>query len=378
MKSWRDDPRTETNPLFNGNRMKLGLFGLNGIGISMTKVPEALNGDWSASVRASKVADQAGIEALVPYARWKGYVEEEPEHRSGIALDCYTWAAATGQATTQSAVFTTSHVPTIHPILAAKQCATIDHISGGRLALNVVAGWNRPELEMFGAAMREHDDRYAQAGEWIELLRRLWTEDKAFDYEGSYYRVSKAISLPKPVQQPFPPIMNAGGSDRGREFAAKYADIAFVIVKADDEASIRAEVDAYRKLAREEYGRDIQVWTFSYVVQRPTEKEARDYLHYYADENGDDRSLEGWMRLQGMNTKLMPPEVMESLRFRFKAGNGGFELVGTPEQITNRIAMLSRAGIDGVLLSWVDYDDGLSRWSDGVAPLLVQAGLRKA
>ncbi|HEX7954464.1 MAG TPA: LLM class flavin-dependent oxidoreductase, partial [Burkholderiales bacterium] len=235
MKSWRDDPRTETNPLFNGNRMKLGLFGLNGIGISMTKVPEALNGDWSASVRASKVADQAGIEALVPYARWKGYVEEEPEHRSGIALDCYTWAAATGQATTQSAVFTTSHVPTIHPILAAKQCATIDHISGGRLALNVVAGWNRPELEMFGAAMREHDDRYAQAGEWIELLRRLWTEDKAFDYEGSYYRVSKAISLPKPVQQPFPPIMNAGGSDRGREFAAKYADIAFVIVKADDE-----------------------------------------------------------------------------------------------------------------------------------------------
>ncbi|HEX7856767.1 MAG TPA: LLM class flavin-dependent oxidoreductase [Sphingobium sp.] len=358
--------------------MKLGLFGLNGIGISMTKVPEALSGDWSASVRASKVADQVGIEALVPYARWKGYVEEEPEHRSGIALDCYTWAAATGQATTQSAVFTTSHVPTIHPILAAKQCATIDHISGGRLALNVVAGWNRPELEMFGAAMREHDDRYAQAGEWIELLRRLWTEDEAFDHEGSYYRVSKAISLPKPVQHPFPPIMNAGGSDRGREFAAKYADIAFVIVKADDEASIRAEVDAYRKLAREEYGRDIQVWTFSYVVQRPTEKEARDYLHYYAEENGDDRSLEGWMRLQGMNTKLMPPEVMESLRFRFKAGNGGFELVGTPEQITDRIAMLSRAGIDGVLLSWVDYDDGLSRWSDGVAPLLVQAGLRKA
>lgn len=376
--SWRDDARVGVNPLFNDNRMKLGVFGLNGIGISMTRVPEALSGDWPASLRAARAADLAGFEALVPYARWKGYIEEEPEHRSGIALDCYTWAAGTGQATDASAVFTTSHVPTIHPILAAKQCATIDHISGGRFALNVVAGWNKPELDMFGAVMREHDDRYDQAGEWIELVRRLWTEDEAFDYEGRYYRVSRAVSLPKPVQQPLPPIMNAGGSDRGRAFAAKYADIAFVIVQADTEDAIRAQVDAYRKLAREEYNRDLQVWSFAYVVQRPTEKEAREYLHYYAEVNGDDRSLDGWMKLQGMHTQLMSNEQMNALRFRFKAGNGGFELVGTADQIAARMEMLSRAGIDGMLLSWVDYEDGLSRWQEGVAPLMIQAGLRHA
>lgn len=378
MKSWRDDPRAEQNMLFNDNRLKLGLFGLNGVGISMTTAPEALSGDWAASLRASVLADAAGLEALVPYARWKGYVEDDPTHRSGIALDCNTWAAATAQATRQSSVFTTSHVPTIHPILAAKQCATIDHIAKGRFGLNVVAGWNKPELEMFGAAMRAHDDRYAQAAEWIELIRRLWTADEAFDFEGTYYQTERAISLPRPVQVPFPPIMNAGGSDRGRAFAAKYADLAFIIVNSEDEDSVRRQVDSYRELARREYDRDLQIWTFAYVVQRETEVEAREYLKYYADDFGDEACLEGWMRLQGLHTQLMPPEMMQALKFRFKAGNGGYELVGTPDQIVASLRKLSAAGVDGVLLSWVDYEDGLRRWQDKVAPRLIQADLRSS
>lgn len=376
LKSWKDDPRAATNPLFGDNKLKLGLFGLNGIGISMTNVPEAPNARWSESVAVSKLADAAGFEANVPYARWRGYHPEDPTHRSGLAMDPYTWAAATSQATERGGVFATSHVPTIHPIAAAKQCATIDQISGGRFGLNVVAGWNKPELDMFGAAMREHDDRYDQAAEWIEIVRRLWSEDDEFDYEGRYYQINKAVSFPKPLQRPFPPIMNAGGSDRGRLFAAKYADMAFVIVKSEDPEAIRAEVDLYRRTAREEFGRDIQVWTYAYVVQRDTEAEARDYLKHYAVDHGDDRALDGWMELQGMHTKLMPKDVMEQLRFRFKAGNGGFELVGTPDQITTRLEMLSSAGIDGVLLGWVGFEDGMRRWIDGVSPLLVQAGLR--
>jgi len=377
MKYWKDDPRATTNPLFNENRLKLGLFGLNGIGISMTNVPEAPNARWAESVSVSKLADAAGFEANVPYARWRGFVEEDAGHRSGLAMDCYTWAAATSQVTQRGGVFATSHVPTLHPIVAAKQCATIDQISGGRFGLNVVAGWNKPELDMFGVPMKEHDDRYAQASEWIEIVQRLWTEDDAFDFEGQYYSIKKGISLPKPFQKPFPPIMNAGGSDRGRHFAAKYADMAFVIIKSDDPEQIRAEADLYRRTAREEYGRDLQVWTFAYVVQRDTEAEARDYLRHYAIEHGDDRALDGWMRLQGMHTKLMPKDVMEAMRFRFKAGNGGFELVGTAEQITERLALLSSGGIDGVLLGWVGFEDGIRRWNAEVMPMLLQAGLRK-
>jgi alkanesulfonate monooxygenase SsuD/methylene tetrahydromethanopterin reductase-like flavin-dependent oxidoreductase (luciferase family) len=292
-------------------------------------------------------------------------------------MDCYTWAAATSQVTTKGGVFSTSHVPTIHPIAAAKQCATIDQISGGRFGLNVVAGWNKPELDMFGASMREHDERYAQASEWLEILRRLWTEDDAFDFEGKFYNIKKGISLPKPLQRPIPPIMNAGGSERGRLFAAKNADMAFIIVKSDDPAEIKAEVDLYRRTAREEFGRDLQVWTFAYAVHRDTEAEARDFLRYYAEEHGDDRALDGWMALQGMHTQLMPKDVMEKLRFRFKAGNGGFELVGTTEQIVDRLQLLSDAGLDGLLVTWVGMEEGITRWNRQIMPELVQAGLRR-
>lgn len=375
MKSWKDDPRADTNPIFNDNPLKLGVFGLNGIGNNMSNAPETPDADWDESVLVSKLAEDAGFEANVPYSRWRGYIEEEPAHRSGLAMDSYTWAAATSQVT-RSAVFATSHVPTIHPIAAAKQCATIDRISGGRFGLNVVAGWNKPELDMFGAAMKDHHDRYAQAAEWIEILRELWSRDDAFDFEGTYYTIRKGISLPKPIQKPFPPIMNAGGSDRGREFAAKYSDMAFVIVRSDDVDQMRQETDLYRRLAREEYGRDLQVWTLAYVVQGDTEQDARDRLDYYVVEHGDDRALDGFMKMHNMHSQLMPKDVMEMMKFRLKAGHGGYELVGTADQITARLEKLSQGGIDGVLLSWFSYEDGVKRWIRDVKPQLAQAGLR--
>ncbi|WP_016745276.1 LLM class flavin-dependent oxidoreductase [Rhizorhabdus wittichii] len=377
MKSWKDDPRADTNPLFNDNAIKLGVFGLNGIGISMTDAPEGARADWGESATVAKMADEGGFEAIVPYSRWRGYIEEEPAHRSGLALDSYTWAAATSQIAPRPSIFSTSHVPTIHPIAAAKQCATIDQISGGRFGLNVVAGWNKPELDMFGASMLDHEDRYGQAAEWIEILRELWTRDEAFDYEGRYYTIKKGISLPKPIQKPMPPIMNAGGSDRGRAFAAKYSDMAFVIIRSDDPDEIRREADHYRDLARNEHGRDLQVWTLAYVVQRDTEQEARDYLNYYAVEHGDDRSLEGFMAMHNMHSQLLPKDVMETMKFRLKAGHGGFELVGTADKITSRLELLAKAGIDGALLNWVGYEDGVGRWVRDVMPRLRQAGLRR-
>lgn len=377
MKNWRDDPRAETNPLFNDNKMKLGVFALNGIGNNMCDAPETADADWGESVLVSRLSEEAGFEANVPYSRWRGYVADDPTHRSGLALDSYTWAAATSQVTS-AAVFATSHVPTMHPIAAAKQCATIDQISGGRFGLNVVAGWNKAELDMFGATMMDHHDRYAQAAEWIDIMRALWSRDEAFDFEGQYYTIKGGISLPKPIQKPFPPIMNAGGSDRGRAFAAKYSDMAFVIIKSEDVDEMRKEADLYRDLARTEHGRDLQIWTLAYVVQGETEAQARDILNYYVVEHGDEKALAGFMQMHNMHSQLMPKDMMEAMKFRLKAGHGGYELVGTPDQITARLDKLSRAGIDGVLLGWFSYEQGVKDWIRDVKPLLVQAGLRNA
>ena len=154
--------------------------------------------------------------------------------------------------TKYSGVFATSHVPTMHPVMAAKQAATIDHIGGGRFTLNVVTGWYRPEIEMFGAPLLEHDTRYDMAAEWIEIIKRLWTSDKEFDFEGSFYKVKGALIAPKPIQQPHPVIMCAGASPKGREFSARYGRRQLCQSRY---ARIRRREEARRRLAQDGVGR---------------------------------------------------------------------------------------------------------------------------
>ncbi len=365
------------NPIFSENRLKLGIFCTNGKGASQTLAPEANKMTFPLSVKTAQMVDRAGYEAVVPFARWKGYVESNPNHITGEVLDPYTWAAAIAQATERVGVFVTSHAPTVHPIMAAKQTATIDIISGGRLGMNVVGGWNRPELEMFGAPLKEHEERYDHLAEWLEVLEKLWTSDQEFDHHGKFFDVVKGISLPKPIQKPRPPIMNAGGSERGRQFACKYADMCFIVVKSEDPDHIRAEIDSYKRMAREEYGRNVQVWAHTYVVQRDTQREADDFLRYFAVEMQDRESVDGWLRMQGEGSKSLPPAILEIFRERFAAGAGGFPLIGTAERIAERLALLESCGLDGVLLTWVDYLDGITRFNRDVLPMLEQLGLRQ-
>lgn len=365
------------NPVFNDNKLKLGTFCTNGRGTTHSLVPEANQLSWPLAVEVAREVDRAGYEAIVPFARWKGYIKDKPNHVSGEVLDPFTWAAAIAQATRQAGIFVTSHAPTIHPIVAAKQTATIDIISNGRLAMNVVGGWNRPELEMFGAPLREHDQRYDYLAEWLDVVRRLWRSNEEFDHHGEFFDVIGAISNPKPVQRPSPPIMNAGHSDRGRRFACEHADLCFIGIQSEAPESIRREVAKYKYMAREEFGREVQVWAHTYVVQRDTQKEADDYVDYYAVQHQDRESIDGLINLSVPEVQNMPREAWEAVRTRYAAGYGGFPLVGTAERIAERLGMLSDAGLDGVLLTWIDFLGGARSFNRDVLPLLEGAGLRK-
>ena len=366
------------NPLFNDNKLKLGLFSTNvSNGGAISTVGEALKIAWPTVKEIAQIADRGGYEALVPVARWRGFGGETDFN--GTCFETYTWAAGLGEATRDIGIFTTSHVPTVHPILAAKQATTIDHITNGRFALNIVCGWFKPELEMFGAPIMEHDVRYEYAAEWVEILKLLWTRDDEFDYNGNYLQVKKGYAKPKPIQRPHPPLMNAGGSDKGRHFAAKYCDMAFVILNGQSDAEeSRRIVDRYRELARDEYGRDLQIWTNAYVVQRDTQAEAEDYLNHYVVECGDEVAVDNLARILIEESAAIPAEIIGAMKFHLKAGWGGFPLVGTADKIVSDLENIAKAGINGVLLNWVDYVDGLQRWDRDVMPRLQQAGLRKA
>ena len=372
-----DDPRRAYNPLFNDNKLKLGTFGTNvRHGCAITTIDGVFETTWPNTLKLAQMCDDAGFESIIPVARWRGFGGET--NFNGGSFETYTWAAGLGATTSRAAVLATSHVPTVHPLVAAKQVSTIDHITQGRFALNIVCGWFEPELQMFGAPLMDHEARYEYAEEWLAIMKRLWTEEDEFDFDGKYFNIKKGFHQPKPFQQPFPALMNAGGSERGRQFAAKNCDMMFIGLKSQDLDGKRAEVAAVRDVAREEYGRDIQIWTTSFGVIGDTDKEAQDFHDYYVHDKGDWEAATNLTEMLGLNSGDPGNlERVKNIKARFIAGWGGNPLIGTPEHIVDGLETLSEIGIDGTLISFARYEEGLARWIAEVMPLMEQAGLRQ-
>jgi alkanesulfonate monooxygenase SsuD/methylene tetrahydromethanopterin reductase-like flavin-dependent oxidoreductase (luciferase family) len=356
------------------NKLKLGLFGLNiEHGGTMSTVPGLLDLEWPRVERLARGADAMGLELLVPVARWRGF--GGTTDYAGKCFDTFCWAAGLAAATNQIGLMSTVHVPTIHPLLAAKQLATIDHISGGRSALNIVGGWFRPELEMFGAPMLEHDRRYELAEEWTKILKHLWTEDEPLTFAGEFFSVKAAVSNPKPLQRPRPPIMNAGNSPRGRRFAAEWADMVFVSLEDDQDPDVVTEtVDRYKGFARSEFGRDIELWTAVTVTCDRDEAEARR-LEREIIERADNVAVDNFTACAGMEAQAFG-HAWQGFRERIITGWGGPQLTGTPDQVAERLYGISTAGIDGCLLTLPYWEEGLATLGSDVLPRLETMGLR--
>ncbi|WP_349369069.1 LLM class flavin-dependent oxidoreductase [Salinarimonas sp.] len=364
-----------TNPMISSpNKMKLGVFGLNtDCGCAITTAPERLMADdWAGNLEIAKIADRAGFEALIPIGRWRGFGGDA--NFNGVCYETYTWAAGVAAVTDQIAVVTTSHVPTVHPLVAAKQAATVDHISGGRFGLNIICGWFGPEMRMFRGQMMEHDERYDYADEWLEIVQKAWNQHGYWDYDGKFFKVQQGFSEPKPLNRPV--LVNAGGSPRGMRYCAEHCDVAFLIVNQSDEATSRKQVRSYNELAQREFNRTLQTWCYSYVVQRDTRKEAEDYLDYYVNQMGDDEGADNIAKELGIQTGIFTPEQAEAFKFHFKAGWAGIPLVGTVGDIIDQFRKYSDWGLDGICLSWLDYHTGIKDFVEGVMPEMEAAGLR--
>jgi alkanesulfonate monooxygenase SsuD/methylene tetrahydromethanopterin reductase-like flavin-dependent oxidoreductase (luciferase family) len=171
--------------IFNENRLKLGFFSPNcSGGMAVTKAPERWVNSWENNIALAKLADEAGIEFLLPIARWVGYGGETDFH--GSVLETVTWATGLLAHTQRINVFATVHTAFIHPVVAAKQLATADQLGRGRLGLNIVAGWNKPEYDAFGIPLPEkHSERYALAQEWFDVVNRIWDHEGPFDWNGN-------------------------------------------------------------------------------------------------------------------------------------------------------------------------------------------------
>ena len=199
--------------MYNDNALKIGLFGANcSSGRSATTVPERWSASWEDCLALAKLGDEAGLDFMLPIARWKGYGGTTDFH--GATLETITWAVGLLCATKRMTVFGTVHAPLFHPLIAAKEFVTADHIGQGRVGVNIVVGWNEGEFDMFGVQQREHDMRYDYAQEWVDIVKQAWERDDTFDFNAKFFDIKAARAFPKPYGGTRPLMMNAGSSER--------------------------------------------------------------------------------------------------------------------------------------------------------------------
>ena len=355
------------------NRLKLGLFGANcSSGRAVTTVPERWTGDWSDCVRLAQMADDAGIEFMLPVGRWKGYGGDTDYQ--GTTLETLAWACGLLAKTRRITVFATIHAPLFHPVIAAKQFVTADQIGEGRFGLNVVVGWNEDEFEMFGVAQRDHEERYAYGQEWLDAVKRLWSADQDYDIDGQYIKLRQVRAKPRPYGGTRPIIMNAGASPTGQAFAIRNCDALFSTTTRLTLSRAAEHVTAVRDRAKEQ-GRNIGVYTVGVVTCRPTAREAEEYYRHCIIDNADWSAVDQILAKKNI-TRATHGAEFDAIRRDQANGMGGLPIIGDPDQVAADLARLSITGFTGIALSMVNYLAELPFFCAEVLPRLERMGVR--
>ncbi len=359
--------------LHSGNKLKLGLFGANcSSGRAVTLVPERWSGSWPDCLRLARRADELGIEFMLPVGRWKGYGGDTDYQ--GETLETVTWAAGLLAATQHLTVFGTVHAPLLHPVIAAKQFVTADHIGEGRFGLNVVCGWNADEFTMFGATLRAHEARYEYAQEWLDAIKLAWSHEGTFNFPGQFIQLQQVRARPKPFGGGRPIVMNAGASPAGQAFAIRNCDALFSMTPKGRLDEFAAHVARVKAQACDN-GRDLDVYTVAVITCRPTAREAEAYYRHSVIEHADWAAVDRIMAMRGVTREAFPDDF-EERRMHQANGMGGVPIVADPDHVAHELAQLAAAGARGIALSFVNYLDELPFFAQEVLPRLARMGLR--
>lgn len=283
------------------------------------------------------------------------------------ALDAWTTTAALA-AVTERLELMVAVRPTFHPpALAAKQAANIDHISGGRLTLNVVSSWWAEEAKQYGVEFDRHDARYARTAEWLAVVSGLWAEPR-FSYAGQYYRIENAILEPKPLSRPRPTLYAGGESDAAKQLIAGACDA--YLMHGDPPERIAAKVADMKARRERAGGAPLRFGVAGYVVCRESQDATRREIARITDVQqsaGGYANYQEWLA----NTQLEQRVSLED----YSVSNRGLKagLVGTPEQIAEQIDRFSEAGVDLLLLQFSPQLEEMERFAETVMPLVTTA-----
>lgn len=276
------------------------------------------------------------------------------------SLDAWSTAAALA-AVTRTLELMVAVRPTFHlPALLAKQAANIDHISNGRLSLNVVSSWWADEAKKYGVHFEQHDDRYARTAEWLDVLNGVWSGDH-FSYQGKFYRVDDAVLQPKPVSRPRPTLYAGGESEAAKQLISLTCDA--YVMHGDPPERIREKITDMAA-RRERWGAPpMRYGVSAYAIVRDTEEEAQAELRRITDVQ---QSAAGYANYQQWldGTRLEQRVSLED----YSVSNRGLRsgLIGTPDQVAARIAEFESAGVDLLLLQFSPQLEEMERFSESV------------
>jgi len=276
------------------------------------------------------------------------------------SLDAWSTAAALA-AVTERIELMVAVRPTFHlPALLAKQAANIDHISGGRLTLNVVSSWWAEEARKYGVHFEQHDDRYARTNEWLDVLNGVWSQDH-FSYAGKYYRVEDNVLEPKPVSKPRPTLYAGGESPAAKELIAEKCDA--YLMHGDPPERVGEKIADLKARRAKHNLPPLKFGVAGYAIVRETEREAQDEVRRITDVQ---QSAAGYANYQQWlsGTQLEQRVSLED----YSVSNRGLRsgLVGTAEQVAERVAQFEAAGVDLVLLQFSPQLEEMEHFSETV------------
>lgn len=333
-------------------------------GLVVSNIEQRTSWDIDYNRKLAQIAEKAGFEYALSQIRFTAGYGAEFQHES------VSFSHALLAATTKLKVIAAILPGPWNPVLAAKQLATIDILTQGRIAVNIVSGWFRGEFTAIGEHWLDHDERYRRSREFIEALKGIWTQDN-FTYRGDFYRFSNYSLKPKPLQQPHPEIFQGGSSRAARDNAAAVSDWYFT--NGNTVEGIKAQVDDIRaKAAANKH--QVKIGVNAFVIARDTEEDAKAVLKEIIDKANPEavNAFGHEVKNAGAASPEREGNWAKSSFEDLVQYNDGFKtnLIGTPQQIAERIVALKAVGVDLILSGFLHFQEEVAYFGEKVLPLV--------
>lgn len=333
-------------------------------GLVVSKIEQRTSWDIDYNRRLAQLAEENGFDYALSQIRFTAGYGADNQHEP-VAFS-HALLAATKKLTVIAAILPGPWTPAV----VAKQLTTIDNLTGGRIAVNIVSGWFKGEFTAIGEPWLEHDERYRRSEEFIRALKGIWTQDN-FNFAGDFYRFRDYTLKPKPIHKPHPEIFQGGSSRAARDMAARVSNWYFT--NGNTVEGIKAQIDDIRAKAAAN-NHQVKIGVNAFIIARDTEEEAKAVLAEII-EKADPEAVNAFGDAVKQAGKASPEGEGNWAKSSFEdlvQYNDGFKtnLIGTPQQIAERIVALKAVGVDLILSGFLHYHEEVAYFGQKVLPLV--------